>query len=105
MDPPERISAMYLPSSFEQSDLPTLHAFIRQYSFATLISPHEGVQVTHLPVLLRPQAEGRGALVGHVARANAHWRAFDGARRSVCVFHGPHAYISPSWYQDLPAVP
>jgi transcriptional regulator len=96
---------MYLPSSYEQSHLPTLHAFIRRHAFATLISPHEGVQVSHLPILLRPQPEGPGVLVGHMARANRHWQAFDGDRRSVCVFHGPHAYVSPSWYQDLPAVP
>lgn len=96
---------MYLPKSFQQSDLQTLHAFMRRHSFATVISPHDRLHISHIPLLLRPQPEGRGMLVGHVARANPHWRAFDGERLTVCVFHGPHAYISPSWYQDLPAVP
>ena len=40
-----------------------------------------------------------------MARANAHWRDFDGATETTCVFHGPHAYISPRWYTQRPAVP
>ena len=40
---------------------------------------------------------GQQMLTGHMARANPHWQAFaDG--HTVAVFHGPHAYISPSWY-------
>ncbi len=36
-------------------------------------------------------------LIGHFARANPHWRhARDG--ESMAIFHGPHAYVSPSWY-------
>jgi transcriptional regulator len=96
---------MYLPKSFQESDLQTLHAFMRRYPFATVISHDEGAQVSHIPLLVRPQPEGRGTLLGHVARANRHWRAFDGERTTICVFHGPHAYVSPSWYQALPAVP
>ena len=38
-------------------------------------------------------------LLGHMARANPHWRHFgDGA--SIAVFHGPHTYVSPSWYAE-----
>jgi transcriptional regulator len=39
-------------------------------------------------------------LVGHVARANPHSALLiDGAE--VCaLFHGPHGYISPTWYVD-----
>jgi transcriptional regulator len=35
-------------------------------------------------------------LVGHVSRANPHWKA-DGAQ-SVAIFGGPKAYISPNYY-------
>jgi transcriptional regulator len=96
---------MYLPKTFQQSDLPTLHEFMRRYPFATVISQDERARVSHIPLLLSSQAEGPGMLMGHVARANHHWRLFDGNHATVCVFHGPHAYVSPSWYQDLPAVP
>jgi transcriptional regulator len=40
-----------------------------------------------------------------VAYANPHWRSFDGAREALVIFQGPHAYISPSWYEAGPAVP
>src|SRR5581483_1560414 len=40
-----------------------------------------------------------------VARANPHWRAFDGRQQALAIFHGPHSYISPTWYETSPAVP
>jgi transcriptional regulator len=41
-----------------------------------------------------------------VARANPHWRSFDPPGMSLAIFHGPHAYISPSWYAgEMAAVP
>jgi transcriptional regulator len=44
-------------------------------------------------------------LLGHVARANAQWQALEGADHVLAVFQGPHAYISPSWYEQHPSVP
>lgn len=34
-----------------------------------------------------------------------HWRHFDGGTQSLAIFHGPHGYVSPSWYEATPAVP
>ena len=34
-----------------------------------------------------------------MARANPHWRCLDGATRALAVFSGPHAYVSPRWYE------
>ena len=49
--------------------------------------------------------EPHGTLIGHVARANPHWQAARGID-SIAIFHGPHAYVSPSWYRDpVNAVP
>jgi transcriptional regulator len=39
-----------------------------------------------------------------MARANPHWRMGDG-RRALAIFHGPHCYISPTWYQAEDVVP
>ena len=55
-------------------------------------------------MMLRRSA-GKAVLVGHVARANSHWRQFDGGAEILAIFHGPHAYVSPSWYATSPAVP
>ena len=94
---------MYIPEHFSAKAEAEQHALIRSASFATLISAAPGDAaaapwVSHVPLLLDAEAGGHGTLYGHFARANEHWRCFDGEREHVAIFHGPHAYVSPSWY-------
>ncbi|HVL59129.1 MAG TPA: FMN-binding negative transcriptional regulator [Burkholderiaceae bacterium] len=97
---------MYIPTPFQFDDPSELHAFIREHPFATLVSTLDGAPfATHLPLRLQSADGGALQLIGHVARPNPHWRAFDGRSRSLAIFHGPHAYVSPAWYQTRPAVP
>lgn len=43
---------MYMLERFREDDLPTLHALMRDYSFATLVTQHEGVPfASHLPLI------------------------------------------------------
>lgn len=96
---------MYTPSSFAVTDVPTLHALIRSHSFATLVSVTDREPVaTHMPLLLDAESSERGRLIGHVARANPQWQPAD-SQNVLCIFQGPHAYISPSWYDDQNVVP
>jgi transcriptional regulator len=97
---------MYLPASFRLDDEVTIEAFIRQYDFATIVTASSsGPIVTHAPLIARRRPDGGLVLVGHVARANDHWRAMDGSSPAVAIFHGPHGYVSPTWYASGPAVP
>ncbi|MBD9427002.1 FMN-binding negative transcriptional regulator [Pseudomonas sp. PDM15] len=90
---------MYLPSAFRQDELAELHAQMRANPFALLTSAGaEGVQASHLPLLLAPDEGEFGTLYGHFARANPHWRELQGGAEALAVFSGPDAYISPSWY-------
>ncbi len=96
---------MYVPAAFGVSDQGILDAFIRRYSFATLVtSSSRGLIASHIPIMVR-RSEAGGSLIGHVARANDHWRELDGNHDSLAIFHGPHAYVSPTWYATSPAVP
>lgn len=96
---------MYLPSSFREADPDVCYDLIERFGFATLVSTTaDEPVVTHLPLHLDRRVAGRERLVGHVARANPHWKRFDGAA-SLAIFHGPHSYVSPSWYTNHPAVP
>ena len=89
---------MYLPTSFRQEDLSELHAQILANPFALLASSgSEGVQASHLPLLLEPEEGEFGTLYGHFARANPHWRELQDTE-ALAVFSGAHAYVSPSWY-------
>lgn len=89
--------ALYTPRHFAGSDLREAIALIQAYGFATLVTAGHGEpQVTHLPLLWAAGGD-HGVLEGHMARANPHWQRFaDG--HTLAIFHGPHAYVSPSWY-------
>ncbi len=96
---------MYTPAHFQIDDRDTLNAFMRQHSFATIVSSDGNVpQATHTPVLLNPTQGPHGCLLSHMARANPQWRHFSSTEVLV-IFTGPHAYISPAWYVTEPAVP
>lgn len=89
---------MYVPASFAETDLPTLHELMRRHDFATLVTVADGVPTaSHLPFLLEAGDTEKGTLLGHVARANPQWRGFADSAALV-VFSGPHAYVSPTWY-------
>jgi transcriptional regulator len=97
---------MYIPKAFREDDILTLHTFMRTYSFATLVTQHEGVPfATHAPFLIDTGRGPHGTLLAHMARANPQWHDFNKAQEVLVIFQGPHAYISPSWYEVELSVP
>lgn len=101
----EAAETVYVPDRHKVTDPKTLAAFMEEFAFVDLITAAPSIRVTHIPILFEP-GEGHGRLIGHVARANPQHEAFDGKREAVVVFHGPHRYISPTWYRAAgPAVP
>jgi transcriptional regulator len=98
---------MYRPRQYVIEDPATLETFMREQSFALLITSMDGAPfATHLPLLLDLDGGGEhGQLLGHVAKANPHWQSFDGETEALAVFWGPHAYISPNWYESEKVVP
>lgn len=90
---------MYTPPAYAESNLLLMHACMREWSFATLITHGtQGLNATHLPFLLEPEAGAQGTLVTHLARANAQYKDLLAGARALVIFQGPHAFISPSWY-------
>src|SRR5689334_11890616 len=93
---------MYIPPHFAASDPQLGLDIIDRHSFATLVTVHDGLPfATHLPLLLE-QRGPRRTLVGHVARANPKWQHLELGQRVLAVFAGPHAYVSPTWYEPRP---
>ena len=41
---------------------------------------------------------GENALMGHLARANPHWKEYVAGTEALAIFSGPQHYISPGWY-------
>ena len=97
---------MYIPPAFREEDLAVLQALMRDNSFAIVVTMQGGVPVaTHLPLLLDSERGPYGTLLGHVSRANAQWTGFNGELEALAIFQGPHAYITPSWYEPGLNVP
>lgn len=95
---------MYVPNAFSIQDRRQIDAFIASHSFGMLVTHIDGRPVgTHLPLLLDADHGPNGTLWGHIARANDQWQA--GGVNALAVFAGPHAYISPTYYQVERTVP
>ena len=97
---------MYLPAQFKSTDNAHAAELMRSNPFASLISVDEaGLPfVSHIPLHLQ-ERDGHSVLLGHVARANPHWRYLQARPKALVTFLGPHAYLSPAVYPDLTRVP
>ena len=90
---------MYCPAAFRQDDLAVLHAHIQSCGLALLTSHGaQGLEASHLPLVLVADEGPYGTLYGHIARANPHWQHLQQAKQALAVFSGPDAYIHPGWY-------
>lgn len=90
---------MYLPTHFAQPDDDTLHALMRAHPLATLVTlGAQGLDANPVPLMWADDGTPHGVLRGHVARANPVWREAAPGAEALAIFHGPNAYISPSWY-------
>ena len=98
--------SLYTPAHFAATERAAAARLIHDHPFATLVTPASPEpMISHVPLLLVPCCEPHGELIGHVARANPHWR-HAAAAESIAIFHGPHAYVSPTWYaRPAQAVP
>lgn len=77
-------------------------AFIRQFSFASVITTN--LEATHVPLWYAPDEGEMGTLYGHLAKQNPQLKQFN--RQSVlAIFQGPHSYISHMAYASSPQVP
>jgi transcriptional regulator len=105
---------MYIPKHFAFPDgaLSELHDLIEEQAFGILVAPCEcpsdreaGLEAVHMPFVLDRSVGPRGALAGHVARANPVWATFAPKREVLVICPGPHCYVSPDWYASPGLVP
>jgi transcriptional regulator len=95
---------MYSPPYNRVEDRAELVEFMRANNFPLLVTGTGGKLVaSHLPVVVS-ERESQIVLDMHMARNNLQWQEFFDDEVLV-VFHGPHAYVSPRWYEDKERVP
>lgn len=93
---------MYSPAHFKIKDETLAFDIMKEHSFATLFSQQNGMPfATHLPLILNKE---HTYLYGHFARPNPQWKDIEN-QTVLAIFHGPHCYISPTWYETNRAVP
>ncbi len=101
----ETAQSLYIPKPQLVEDRKFLHDFMDEFPFADLVTSSSGIRITHIPVILDRSVGRYGSIFGHVSRQNPQWKTFGDDHNAVIVFHGPHSYISPTWYANKQAVP
>ncbi len=96
---------VYLPPVFTEARPEVLVAHIERHDFGLLVSHgSSGITASRVPFLLERRGEALH-LLGHLARPNPQNADLAAGGEALAVFTGPHAYISPTWYANGPAVP
>lgn len=88
---------MYVPAHFAADDAEVRELLSRPGAADLVTAIGDGLQATLLPFVFDPGIGEHGALLGHVARNNPHWRT-EPAGEALVIVRGPDAYVSPSWY-------
>ena len=79
--------------------------FMRANGFPILVTGTGGVlHASHLPVTVHETGE-QIVIDMHMAKNNPQWKEFFEDEEVLVVFHGPHAYVSPRWYDEKERVP
>ncbi|MBV9200653.1 MAG: FMN-binding negative transcriptional regulator [Alphaproteobacteria bacterium] len=96
---------VYLPPAFAEKRPEILINHIERYDFGLLVSQGEaGLVASHIPFLTERGGD-QLHLQGHLARPNPQVADLARGGEVLAIFHGPHAYISPNWYETGPSVP
>lgn len=91
---------MYIPPHYKNEDLDEIKDFLVNNSFGILINTVDNKPwATHIPLELDTE-NGKDILVGHIAKANPQWKHFSENQEVLCIFNGPHSYVSSSWYKE-----
>lgn len=95
---------MFIPDIFKFEDSIEKIDFIKQYSFASIITVKDGIPIaTHLPFAVDDSSE-KLILTSHFAAANEQAKFIE-ENISLIIFSEPHAYISPTHYDKIESVP
>ncbi len=93
---------MYVPTLFAEGRRDILIEWMRRWPFAVVVTAD--LVASHVPLLIE-ERQGGIVLVSHLAKANRQWERMQQGGEVVVIFQGPHAYVSPTWYETKPAVP
>lgn len=96
---------MYLPTLYREQDRQKILTFLRENDFAIFVT-YDGERpiATHAPTEVVENEDGTLTVYTHISRANPQWKnlsALAPGQECLMIFTGPHAYISPRWYNHV----
>ena len=102
---------MFVPSHYRIEDEEWHRRIIDGHPLATLTTNGETTPwATRLPALVAPGEPESGPLagteiVGHLNRANPHWKALADGTHARLMFDGPGGFVTPAVYPCDPSAP
>jgi transcriptional regulator len=97
----QRSFKMYVPRPFSAPENEDTASLVNELGFGVLFSSHEmESHATSIPANML-SLDGRLVLEGHMARANPQTAHIRAGASAIFVVTGPHAQISPTWYDHV----
>jgi transcriptional regulator len=90
---------MYVPQHFAMDDSAVQDLLVNHGAGDLVTTTSQGLLVSLLPFVYVPTQGRHGALLGHVARNNEHWRHAP-VGEALVILRGPDSYVTPNWYRS-----
>ncbi|MCJ1707524.1 FMN-binding negative transcriptional regulator [Microbacterium sp. VKM Ac-2923] len=90
--------------SFAMTDVGEIRRLIDRHPWVTLVCQTDGGLVASHYAVMLDEDRNDLTIVGHVGKPDDVILGL-GDRELLVVVQGPHGYITPRWYGDVPAVP
>ena len=93
---------MYIPRRYQETDREKILSFMKENSFSIIVTVKDGLPIaSHIPLAIEKNIHDEDVLVGHISRVNEQRDTFTEGAKLLCIFPGPHTYISPRWYTRM----
>src|SRR5574339_564798 len=92
---------MYIHKFYREENREKILEFLRQSDFATLVA-YDGEKPVASHLMMEVMERGENLFInGHMSKANDLWKMLEKNPQVLVIFQGPHAYISPTWYNHV----
>lgn len=96
---------MYIPDIYKNNNPEEIRSFLKANAFGILVTNKDGKSLaTHIPLVFAMKENGTEILHAHISKANEQVGHLEDGAEALCIFNGPHSYVSSSWY-DFEEVP
>ena len=92
---------MHIPKLYREEDRNEIVEFLKQNEFATLVTCDGSKPIASHLLMEVIEEDGSLLINGHMSKANPQWKTFAQNPEVLVIFQGPHAYISPTWYNHV----